>query len=226
MSFDGASYYQSATMADLYKNLDFNNFSLACDVYSIALDAFNFAVAIGGNTGGGFALLQQGTWGIIQQGQVAAYSSIVPALNTWTHLELQRRQFGAGIQTRLFVNGIDAGIFLTATPGNNIQPYFSIAGNVTGSGGIEGLFNGQIDNVRLFSYNPHPSTLSVQVQAGQVLVNNQGTPGAGYTLWRTPMLQPTSWTVVTNGIADGTGRVTLTDPAPPATGSFYRTSAP
>ena len=115
---------------------------------------------------------------------------------------------------------------LTATPGNNIQPYFSIAGNVTGSGGIEGLFNGQIDNVRLFSYNPHPSTLSVQVQAGQVLVNNQGTPGAGYTLWRTPMLQPTSWTVVTNGIADGTGRVTLTDPAPPATGSFYRTSAP
>ena len=226
MSFDGASYYQSATMADLYKNLDFNNFSLACDVYSIALDAFNFAVAIGGNTGGGFALLQQGTWGIIQQGQVAAYSSIVPALNTWTHLELQRRQFGAGIQTRLFVNGIDAGIFLTATPGNNIQPYFSIAGNVTGSGGIEGLFNGQIDNVRLFSYNPHPSTLSVQVQAGQVLVNSQGTPGAGYTLWRTPMLQPTSWTVVTNGIADGTGRVTLTDPAPPATGSFYRTSAP
>ncbi|MCX6927315.1 MAG: hypothetical protein NT154_29535, partial [Verrucomicrobia bacterium] len=68
MSFDGASYYQSATMADLYKNLDFNNFSLACDVYPIALDAFNFAVAIGGNTGGGFALLQQGTWGIIQQG--------------------------------------------------------------------------------------------------------------------------------------------------------------
>ncbi|MCX6927316.1 MAG: hypothetical protein NT154_29540 [Verrucomicrobia bacterium] len=157
---------------------------------------------------------------------MAAYSSIVPALNTWTHLELQRRQFGAGIQTRLFVDGLDAGIFLTATPGNNIQPYFSIAGNVTGSGGIEGLFNGQIDNVRLFSYNSHPSTLSVQVQAGQVLVINQGTPGAGYTLWRTPMLKPTSWTVVTNGIADGTGRATLTDPAPPATGSFYRTSAP
>ena len=64
------------------------------------------------------------------------------------------------------------------------------------------------------------------LQAGQVLVNSQGTPGAGYSLWRTPMLQPASWTVVTNGIADGTGRVTLTDPAPPATGSFYRTSAP
>ena len=90
----------------------------------------------------------------------------------------------------------------------------------------EGYFNGQIDNVLMFSYTSPASTLSVQANAGQVQVNSQGMPGASYTLWRTPTFNPASWTMVTNGIADTNGRVTLTDPAPPATGSFYRTSAP
>ena len=59
MSFDGGSFYQGSLVGNgagldaLYSNIDFNNFSLSCDVYMTAPGAagFSFPVSIGGNAG-------------------------------------------------------------------------------------------------------------------------------------------------------------------------------
>jgi len=236
MSFEGASFYQASLVGTgegldvLYGSLDVNNLSLSCDVYmtTLGIPGFSFPVSIGANAGGGggLAIVEiGGFWHLINQGQVASGAGPAVVLNTWTHLELRRMNFGSGLETRLFIDGADAGISIKPAPGS-VLPYFAIAGNTRSDFAIEGLFNGQIDNVLMFSYTSPASTLSVQAKSGQVLVVSQGMPGASYTLLRTPRLNSTTWTVVTNGIADTTGRVTLTDSAPPTAGSFYRTSAP
>ena len=232
MSFDGASYYRGTgdPWTAFCSTFDFNHCSISCDVYVTAVGApgFSFPVSIGANAGGGggLAIVEiGGFWHLINQGQVASEAGPAVVLNTWTHLELRRMNFGSGLETRLFIDGADAGISIKPAPGS-VLPYFAIAGNTRSDFAIEGLFNGQIDNVLMFSYTSPASTLSVQAKSGQVLVVSQGMPGASYTLLRTPRLNSTTWTVVTNGIADTTGRVTLTDSAPPTAGSFYRTSAP
>ncbi|MCX6923297.1 MAG: hypothetical protein NT154_08825, partial [Verrucomicrobia bacterium] len=228
MSFDGASFYGGTgdPWTAFYSTFDFTHFSFSCDVYMTALGAsgFSFPFSIGGSGTGMAAVEIGGNWQAIHHG--IGYSPVGPpvALNTWTHLELRRMNFGSGIQTRLFVDGVDIGGPVGGTPTAPVGALY-VGANRVGSG-PEGYFNGQIDNVLMFSYTSPASTLSVQARSGQVLVNSQGMPGASYTLWRTLKFNPSNWTVVTNGIADTTGRVTLTDPAPPAAGSFYRTSAP
>jgi hypothetical protein len=146
------------------------------------------------------------------------------ALNSWTHLELQRKDFGDGPETHLLIDGEDTGLSIAATP-SNIQPVFTIGGNSTGAG-IEGLFNGQIDNVSLRSFGSEGPTLSIVLASGEARIAGQGSPGVSYTLSRATSLNPAVWTDITSGVADASGNVQLVDPAPPSAGAFYRASTP
>jgi len=231
MSFNGTdSYYQGSgdNIASLVTALDLSNFSLSCDVYVTALGAagFSFPVALGANVnsggGGGLAIVEVGgAWCIIHQSQELSGAGPVVVLNNWTRLELRR----TGGQTRLLVNGLDANILLTSTP-TAVQPYFSIGGNRTAGGGIEGLFNGQIDNVALTALDSPAATVRVRLSGGQALVDAQGRPGATYRLQRTTVLLVVSWSDVASGTADIGGRVPWVDPAPPVGGAFYRAVTP
>jgi hypothetical protein len=228
MSFDGASFYEGTgdPWTAFYSTFDFDHFSLSCDVYMTALGAagFSFPFSIGG-TGTGLAAVEiGGKWVLIHNN--VGYSPTGPdvALNTWTHLEVRRMNFGSGVESRLLINGEDLGLSFAGNLRSPANAFFVGANRVPS--GPEGYFNGQVDNVALFSYTSPASSLSVQAVSGQVQVKSQGRAGASTTLWRTPSLSPAAWTVVTNGFADGTGVITLTDPAPSAAKSFYRTSAP
>ena len=227
MSFDGASFYEGTGEAwtAFYSTFDFNHFSASCDVYMTAPGAsgFSFPFSIGGRFTGLAAVEIGGKWQAIHHS--AAYSSVGPdvVLNAWTHLELRRMNFGSGIQTRLLINGEDLAITIT---GNPIAPANGLLIGANRVGAPEGYFNGQIDNFQMFSYTTPAGILSVAFKDGQVEVDSQGFPGATYTLWRTPTLDVQSWTQVTSGVADANGHLTLTDPAPPSGGAFYRTSAP
>jgi hypothetical protein len=231
MSFNGTdSCYQgsSAGIASLITALDLSNFSLSCDVYMTALGApgFSFPVALGANiasgAGGGLAIVEvSGAWRIIHQSQEQSGAGPAVALNTWTHLELRR----TGGQTRLLVNGSDIGLAISRTP-TAVQPYFTIGGNRTAGGGIEGVFNGQIDNVALTALDSPTAALRVRVSGGQALVDAQGRPGANYRLQRATVLPAVSWSDVASGTADIGGRVPLVDPAAPVDGAFYRAATP
>jgi hypothetical protein len=229
MSFNGTdSYYQGGGpgIASLLTALDLSNFSLSCDVYMTALGAagFSFPVALGANVGGGggFAIVESGgAWCIIHQSQQLSGAGPAVVLNNWTHLELRR----TGGQTRLLVNDVDAGIALISTP-TAVQPYFSIGGNRTAGGGIEGVFNGQIDNVALTALDSPTATVRLRWSGGQVIVDVRGRPGATYRLQRATVLPAVSWSDGASGIADLGGRVPLVDPAPPAEGAFYRAVTP
>jgi hypothetical protein len=231
MSFDGKSYYQGkgGRWQAFYNGFDFSNFSLSCDVYMTAVGSagFSFPLSIGANAGGGggFAIVEVGgAWSVIHQGQQLSIAGPAVALNTWTHLELQRKDFGAGPETHLLIDGEDTGLSIAATP-SNIQPVFTIGGNSTGAG-IEGLFNGQIDNVSLRSFGSEGPTLSIVLAGGEARIACQGSPGVSYTLSRATSLNPAVWTDITSGVADGSGNVQLVDPAPPSAGAFYRASTP
>jgi hypothetical protein len=232
MSFNGTdSFYQGsgAAFASLYASFDFNNFSLSCDVFPTAYGGagFSFPVSIGSN-GGGLAIVESGGfWHLIHQGVTASSAGPAVALNTWTHLEMQRRDFGSGVETRLFLNGSATPACAIAGPPGAPTAHFTIGANQhAGAGaGTEGWFKGQMDNVVLTSFTPPtPAQLSVTVASGLVRVSCSGTPGATYQLLRTQALISPSWVAVTSGLPDLSGRVVLVDPAPPVAGAFYRTS--
>ncbi len=228
MSFDGASYYEGTgdSWTAFYSGFDFTHFSASCDVYMTAPGAsgFSFPFSIGAKGTGLAAVEIAGKWQAIHHGITLSPVGPDVAFNTWTHLELRRMNYGAGIQTRLFINGEDVGITISGNPkppGNTLV----IGANLLGSG-PEGYFNGKIDNFQMFSYTTPAAVLAVTIKAGQVEVASQGFPGATYTLWRASNLNAKTWVRVTSGVADGNGKLTLTDTEPPAGGAFYRTSAP
>jgi len=224
MAFDGASYYEGTgtPWTDFYSTFDWNNFVLAYDVNITAPGAsgFSFPVSLGGMVTG-FAIFEEaGKWRVLHHG--VGYSPVGPEVtyDKWTRLELRR----VGGQSRLVIDGVDTGI---ANTGNFRAPAGRLTvGNNIHTSGPEGYFTGLVDNIRLFSYSLPASTLSLQWVGGQATVTSQGRANAHYTLWRSPALSPATWTMVTEGVADSTGRVTLTDPTPSAAGAFYRTSAP
>jgi hypothetical protein len=228
MSFDGASFYEGAgdPWTNFYSTIDFNHFSASCDVYVVAPGAtgFSFPFSIGGKGTGLAAVEIGGKWQAIHHG--VTLSSVGPdvVLNSWTHLELRRMNFGTGFQTRLFINGEDVGITINGDPKTPVGALYIGANRV--DNGPEGYFNGLVDNFRMFSDTTPAATLSVSSTAGRIDVVGQGFPGATYSLWRSPSLATPSWTKVTNGAADSLGHLMLTDPTPPASGAFYRTSAP
>ncbi|MCX6928925.1 MAG: DUF2961 domain-containing protein, partial [Verrucomicrobia bacterium] len=156
MSFNGSSFYQGsgAGISNLYSGFDFNNCSISCDVYPTALGSagFSFPFSVGGS-GTGFALVEiAGKWVLINHsiGYSAGGPSVV--LNAWTHLEVVRRDFGSGVQARLFINGADSGISISSSP-NTPASSFLIGANRIASG-PEGQFRGQIDNVILNNAAP------------------------------------------------------------------------
>lgn len=147
MSFDGNSSYAAT---ELPLDLDFADCTISCDVRPTSLGPFDFVFAIGRNLGGGggLAILQQGGfWGIIHQGQTAAYGNFRVVLNRWTHLELRRKDYGHGVETRLYVDGTQA-TAIASTPAR-FEPFVTVGANRLQDGSFEGHFNGQIDNLTL-----------------------------------------------------------------------------
>jgi hypothetical protein len=230
MSFDGASFYEGADDAwtQFYSSFDFDHFSVACDVRLTAFGeaGFSFPFSIGGQ-GAGLAVVEiGGKWCLIHHG-VQASSGVDATLDAWTHLELRRMDFGAGVESRLYLDGAYTGLALA----NKLNPpggAFIIGANRAASE-PEGLFNGQIDNLRLISYTLPTAAfgaLTIRMNEGKVLVSMPGAPGAHYVLWRSPAIEPASWTTVADGAADTDGTVSLTDSSPPVAGAFYRLSTP
>lgn len=198
MSFNGSSFYQGsgAGISNLYSGFDFNNCSIACDVYPTALGSagFSFPLSIGGS-GTGFAIVEiGGKWYVINHG--IGYSSVGPSvvLNAWTHLEVVRRDFGSGVQARLFINGSDSGVSISSSP--NALANFVYVGANRVAPGPEGQFRGQIDNVVLNNAAP------VILQDTQASPSTNVVAGTAFTLSATVAgVPPLSFTWRRNGVA-------------------------
>jgi hypothetical protein len=182
LSGTGDCYQASGpAVRSLCSGIDFNHFSLACDVQVSALGAhgFSFPVSIGRNAagGGGFALVEVGgVWHLHRPGERTISTGVRVALNTWTHLELRRTDFGSGVQTRLFVNGVDTGA-ADPSPTSRIHPFITVGANQTSSetpGAVEGRFSGLIDNVVLQNLRP-------VIASGPALIPDFGTIQQGGT---------------------------------------------
>ncbi|HEU5071833.1 MAG TPA: hypothetical protein VFV96_15630 [Verrucomicrobiae bacterium] len=234
VAFDGASFYQSsgAGLSNLYAGVDWDNCSLSCDVYLTAAGSggFSFPLSIGGTGagGGGFALVEVGgNWAIINHGVELSSAGPAIPLNTWQHVEVVRRNFGGGVQTRLLLDGVDAGVQLDSAP--NPPPAFLTVGanrSANNVSGIEGPFNGLVDNVELKSFNLVPPAVQLRSLGNQIQVDCAGRARANLTLWRSPGLSPATWSAVTNGVTDNLGTALFTDPNPPAGTAFYRATMP
>ena len=240
MFFNGASCCQGAGtgISNLVSSVDWNNFSLSFDVYMTAPGAqgFSFPVSVGGSGpspyGGGVTAVEiGGHWELVHNDVVETSGGPAIPTNAWQHVNLARENFAGSLQTRLYIDGVDSGLSITAgllpTP-----PYFTIGGNenpsstATAIAGIEGLFNGNVDNVVLRSFNRIPATLSLTISGGVVNVECMGPPGFSVALLRTPSLSPASWVTVQSGALDANGHLLLADPYPPAAGAFYKTAMP
>jgi hypothetical protein len=178
MSFNGSSFYvgEGAGFASLFDGLDFNNCSISCDVYPTALGSsgFSFPFSVGGS-GTGFAIVEiGGKWFLINHN--LGYSPAGPSviLNAWTHLQLIRRDFGSGVETRLFVNGAYTGAAITSSPNTPANSFFVGANRL--SSGPEGDFRGLIDNVELDNAAP------VFLEPIRVTPSTNITAGGGFKL--------------------------------------------
>jgi hypothetical protein len=231
MMFDGFSYFGGSgdDWTSFYSSFDFKCFKLSCNVYPTALggSGFSFPVSIGGS-GTGLGIVEiGGKWCVIHHGVVCSAAGPDVVLDQWTHLELVRGNFGAGMQSRLLIDGVDVNTYVTGTPNTPLAAFW-VGGNFH-AGNAEGQFSGFIDNVVLSTFTPvvvGPGTLSLRMAQDGVKVDCHGTAGIVYTLWRaTSLATPQQWTSIATGTADATGTVELADPNPPTTAAFYRTTA-
>jgi hypothetical protein len=185
MSFDGASLYQGSLVDNgagfdsLYGSLDFNNFSLSCDVYMTAPGAagFSFPVSIGKN-GGGIAIVEVGgAWYLIHQSVANSAAGPAVELNAWTHLDLVRKDFGSGVQSRLFINGAATAAVTNSSSPNIPGDFLTIGANENGNalpGDVEGFFQGQVDNVVITNLNlgAPPVVRGIAVSPGTLYTGN------------------------------------------------------
>lgn len=178
MSFNGSSYYQGGGtgISNLFRGFDFNNVSLTCEVYPTALGSagFSFPFSVGGG-GTGFAIVESGGhWRLLNHN--VGFSPVGPPvlLNTWTRLEVVRRDFGAGVEARLLVNGVYTGAAISTSPYPPADILYVGANRV--ASGMEGQFRGLIDNVVLDNAAP------VLLQALQTLPATNVLAGATMTL--------------------------------------------
>ncbi|MCX6922281.1 MAG: hypothetical protein NT154_03535, partial [Verrucomicrobia bacterium] len=204
MSFDGGSFYQGSVVGNgvgldaLYTSLDFNNFSLSCDVYMTAPGGagFSFPVSIGRN-GAGLAPVEiGGKWYLIHQGVANSAAGPDVALNTWTHLDLVRKTFGASVLSVLYVNGTPA-VTNTSSPSRPTD-FFTIGANELGSavpGSVEGYYQGLVDNVVITNRNigTPPQIGGITVSPGTIYSGNSiiltangvsGDPAGRTFVWR------------------------------------------
>ena len=204
MLFDGASIYQAtgAGITNLVSGVDWNNFSLSLDVYMTAAGAqgFSFPVSIGGGGGnaGGVTVVEiGGKWELIHNSVQETSAGPVIPLNTWQHLDVVRENVAGTLLTRLFIDGADSGLSISPNP-LPTTAFITIGGGqnsgstTTAINGIEGLFNGNVANVVLQSFNLIRPSLSLSISGGVATLQCMGRPGASIMLLRTPSLSPAS----------------------------------
>jgi hypothetical protein len=186
-------------------------------------------VAYNGNTGSnGWGILQDGSSGhfiALFGGVVVMDSNLVPT-NQWTHLALVR---DSGTAT-FYVNGVAGG----TTSGAPFPPNGSFAIGAVPENPATGLFNGQIDEVRAFTFAPGafqmndllynaavPVPLGFTRKGGQITLSWQS-GGPAFELQYTTNLFPANWNVETN-VSLTNGAFTVNETAT-NTGRFYRLS--
>ena len=200
MSFNGTSYYQTngAGVSALTANLDLNNFSMSCDAYFTSFTSgsgpFSMPVSLGNNSGGISILQQNGYWWIYHMGSGSlGYQGPAISSNSWTHVELVRKNYGAGVQTRMFLNGSPVAVLTNNGSFVPPQNFLTIGANQKGAtpGDVEGRFSGQIDNVVIANLSAvsvrgisvSPSTTVVQGGTFTFTATAQGNHPLTY-LWR------------------------------------------
>jgi hypothetical protein len=195
MAFDGGSYYRKTNLTTFFANLDQANYGLSFDTYCYAFGGggFSFPLSMGRN-GGGIGIVEiAGMWNLIRPG--VGTTPLTPVqLNTWTHFEIQRRDFDTAPRIRVFINGQDFGI--QATTYSIAAPILTVGANTVEDGeGTEGLFNGLVDNVVIHNYSigglptitsgptAAPGTTLLPGEALTLSVSMSGGTPASY-LWR------------------------------------------
>jgi hypothetical protein len=125
-----------------------DNFGIEAWVRSNGRTTGNAAIAYNGNSGtSGYGLYRLGNSYGGLFGGVTFIGGGAPVANGSTHLALVRN---AGVTT-FYVNGVPAGTTTTAAP-NPPTGSFGIGGNATIA--IDEFFDGQIDEVRYFTFAP------------------------------------------------------------------------
>lgn len=214
----------TGTNLNIYSTLNLSNFS--CEFDAKPTDGTSYRIAAcfgryGGNAS--FIYHSGGTWRYHIGGIGDPISGGTVALNQWQHMAFVRSN---GVN-RLYQNDTLLGTSSSfPTPASE----FSIGAARTGGGTSDGLFAGLIDNVIFRDLTstaaPASPALALQLTGGQVAVNVTGSAGFHHTLWRTLQLAPASWIAMDTGVSSASGQVQLSDPAPPATGAFFRVSVP
>lgn len=153
MQLGGAGVYSATSTVTATDNV-----GMECWVRPTANGAsgFSFLLSNGRTGNGGYGIVEiGGRWHIIHNGVTSSGEGPTVALNTWSHLRFIRQD---GL-SRLFINGVDAGISIGAAP--SAPNVFHIGAN-TITAGFEGRFNGIIDNVRIFTLlSPPPPPVQV-----------------------------------------------------------------
>ncbi|MDB6016203.1 MAG: hypothetical protein JWR19_692 [Pedosphaera sp.] len=220
LTFNGANYGSAA----LINNMD--NFGLEAWVKTDSTSDSHFIAYNGNTSSNGWGILQDGSSGnfIALFGGVVVMGSDTVPTNQWTHLALVR---DSGTAT-FYVNGVAGG----TTSGDPLPPTGSFAIGAVPENPATGLFNGQIDEVRAFTfapgafqmndllYNPAvPIPLGFTRNGGQITLSWQsGSPA--FELQYTTNLFPANWIVETN-VALTNGMFTVNETATD-TSRFYR----
>lgn len=150
MQLNGSSVYSAASQITATDNI-----GMECWARPTALGSsgYSFALSNGRTGNGGYGIVEiSGKWHIIHNGVGVSAAGPSVALNTWTRLRFLRTN---GV-SRLFVNGVDAGVTISTAP--TVPTLFHIGGN-TVAAGLEGQFTGQIDSVRFFTQTTVPASV-------------------------------------------------------------------
>ncbi len=159
-AFSGTQFYTESGQS-FYSGIDLANFSLSFDVMATSVTSFHVPVSLGRyGSGSAFIYTTGSDWRFHINGagdQINGANSL--QLNTWQHIELTR----TGGTTSLFVNGSLVG----SSPNfpAAVSDDFSIASAKNGSGGPDGRFIGNIDNV-VMSTIPEPSAAALVAGLG------------------------------------------------------------
>lgn len=222
MTFDGASYYRNVNLASFVSTLDQANYSISFDAYCTALGGggFSFPMSFGKN-GGGLCIVEiGGTWNMYRLG-IDTVPLAPVQLNTWTHFEIQRRDFDTAPRIRVFMNGVDMDYQRTGY--NAPSGILTAGGNTIGDGvGTEGLFNGLVDNIVIHNYSigALPSITSFTSSPGTTIATNQPLTLTTVMSGGTPAtyIYKRNGTTVATQVTNNNSAVTL--PAPVTPGSY------
>lgn len=151
--FDGSESY-SASGSGFYAGIDYADFAFSCDARPTGNGSgFSIPMAIGLGGSGSMFFYHTGqgsSWRLHINGKGDVVSGGSVNLNQWYHLEGQR----VGTTFSFFVDGNLIGSTAQFTVPGTIADTLSIGAHRTGTGVMEGRFQGQVDNVMVI---PEPS---------------------------------------------------------------------